>query len=188
MLHTQQGLRTTFPFLKQNILFSKTHFFPSAIFEWNKLDPSLRNSESFLKFKKNIIQLLILCVTVIIVKELNLLRDFVLVNPYILYATVVIYWIHNLFFLHFPLFTNERCTLLTTLNSINCNLLNITDLVLTQILLFGNLSFNSNKNLRYYSQLLIIYYQLKDYMKTCFKPYFVATDLIQVINIFFNMT
>ena len=91
MLHTQQGLRTTFPFLKQNILFSKTHFLPSAIFEWNKLDPSLRNSESFLKFKKNIIQLLILCVTVIIVKELNLLRDFVLVNPYILYATVVIY-------------------------------------------------------------------------------------------------
>ena len=46
----------TFPFLKQNIFFSKTLFFPSTISEWNKLDPNHRNSESFLAFKKNILQ------------------------------------------------------------------------------------------------------------------------------------
>ena len=38
------------------MLFSKTHFFPVTMSEWNKLDPSLRNSESFLTFKKNVIQ------------------------------------------------------------------------------------------------------------------------------------
>ena len=43
---------TTFPFLNQNII----SFFPSIIPEWNKLDPSLRNFESFLTFKKYILQ------------------------------------------------------------------------------------------------------------------------------------
>ena len=51
------------------------------------------------------------------------------------------------FFLHSPLFTNERCTLLSTISSIDCNLLNNTDFLSTQILPFGNLSFNSNTNL-----------------------------------------
>ena len=51
------------------------------------------------------------------------------------------------FFLHCPLFTNERYTLLSTLSSIACNLLNNTDFILTKTLLFGNMSFNSNKNL-----------------------------------------
>ena len=53
----------------------------------------------------------------------------------------------TLSFIHCPIFTNERYTLLSTLSSIDCNLLNNTDFVLTQTLLFGNLSFNSNKNL-----------------------------------------
>ena len=55
------------------------------------------------------------------------------------------YWIHNPFFLHYPLFTNERYTLLNTLSSIDFNLLNNIDFVLTKNLFFGNLSFNSNK-------------------------------------------
>ena len=50
------------------------------------------------------------------------------------------------FFLHCPLFTNARYTLLSTLSSIDYNLLNNTHFVLTQALLFGNLSY-SNKNL-----------------------------------------
>ena len=50
-------------------------------------------------------------------------------------------------FLHCPVFTNERYTLLSTLSSTDCNLLNNTDFVLTKTLLFGNFSFNSNKNL-----------------------------------------
>ena len=51
------------------------------------------------------------------------------------------------FFLHSLLFTNERYTLLSTISSIDCNLLNNTDFLSTQTLSFGNLSFNSNKNL-----------------------------------------
>ena len=41
--------------------------------------------------------------------------------------------------------TNERYTFLSTLSNIDCNLLNNTDYVLTQILLFGNLFFNSDE-------------------------------------------
>ena len=55
MLLTQQGICTTFPFLNQNIIFSKILFFLSTS-KWNKLDPRLRNSESFLTYKKNILQ------------------------------------------------------------------------------------------------------------------------------------
>ena len=51
------------------------------------------------------------------------------------------------FFLHCLLFTNERYTVLSTLSSIDCNLLNNTNFVLTQTVLFDTLSFNSNKNL-----------------------------------------
>ena len=50
------------------------------------------------------------------------------------------------FFLHSLLFTNERYILLSTLSSIHCNFLNYW-FRFTQTLLFGNLSFNSNKNL-----------------------------------------
>ena len=45
-----------FPIFKSKHNFFKNSFFPSTISEWNKLDPSLRNSENFLTFKKNIIQ------------------------------------------------------------------------------------------------------------------------------------
>ena len=46
------------------------------------------------------------------------------------------------FFLHCPLFTNKRYTLLSTSSSTDCNLFNNTDFVLTQTLLSGN----SNKS------------------------------------------
>ena len=44
------------PIFKSKHNFSKNSFFPSTISEWNKLDPSLCNSESFLTFKINILQ------------------------------------------------------------------------------------------------------------------------------------
>ena len=49
------------PIFKTKHTFFKNSFFPSAVFEWNKLDPRLRNFEIFLTFKKNIIQLLVVC-------------------------------------------------------------------------------------------------------------------------------
>ena len=45
-------LKATFPLLRQDIKFSKILFFPSAIIEWNNLDPNLRNSKSISVFKE----------------------------------------------------------------------------------------------------------------------------------------
>ena len=69
--------------------------------------------------------------------------------------------------LHCPLFTNQRYTLLSTLSSIDCNLLNNTDFVLTQTLLFSNLSFNSNKNLEIFNNDYIL--STKRFDDPCFK-------------------
>ena len=50
------------------------------------------------------------------------------------------------FFLHCPLYSNERCTLLNSLSKIDHKLLDSTNTSLTQILLFGNSSFTTNDN------------------------------------------
>ena len=42
------------PFIKIKHNFFKNSFFPSAIIEWNNLDPNLRNSKSILVFKEKI--------------------------------------------------------------------------------------------------------------------------------------
>ena len=50
------------------------------------------------------------------------------------------------FFLHYPLYSNERCTLLSSLSKIDHKLLDSTDTSLAQILLFGNSSFTTIDN------------------------------------------
>ena len=50
------------------------------------------------------------------------------------------------FFLHCPLYTNERRTLLNSLVNIDHTLLDNTNFSLTQILLFGNTTFNAIEN------------------------------------------
>ena len=52
------------------------------------------------------------------------------------------------YLLHCTLFVNERRTFFSTLISLDCTLLDNTNSSLTQTLLFGNMSFNSNKNLK----------------------------------------
>ena len=44
------------PIFKSKHYFCKNPYFPSTNSEWNKLDPNLSNSESFLTLKKNILQ------------------------------------------------------------------------------------------------------------------------------------
>ena len=146
-------------------LFSKSSF-PGYISKWNKLDPSLRNSESFHTFKKNILQFIRPTANSVyhchnpkkikLITRLRLglshLREHKFKHNFQEPLNPLCNCGHGIqsatyFFLHCPLFTNERYTLLRTLSSIDCNLLNNTYLVLTQTLLFGNLSFNSNKNL-----------------------------------------
>ena len=44
------------------------------------------------------------------------------------------------------MFTNQRCTLLSTVNDINSSLTNTNDLILTHILLFGKASLDTSAN------------------------------------------
>ena len=158
--------------LKHNFL--KNSFFLSTITEWNKLDTSHNPEEIKLIMrlplhKKWGFPLRISSVKV----SSHLLKKFIMENFIFLFSVRL--GLNHLskqkfkynfqeflnplcncghgiasethFFLHSPLFTNERCTLLSTISSIDCNLLNNTDFLSTQILPFGNLSFNSNTNL-----------------------------------------
>ena len=50
------------------------------------------------------------------------------------------------FLLHCPSFNVERYTLLSTLNKIDCKLLELTKASLSQILLYGNTLFDKEKN------------------------------------------
>ena len=66
------------PLIKTKHNFFKNSFFPSAIIEWNNLDPNLRNSKSISVFKEKILsydlpQILFLIFTIL--RELNLLQD-----------------------------------------------------------------------------------------------------------------
>ena len=49
------------------------------------------------------------------------------------------------FLLHFPTFNDERYTLLSTLNKIDCKLLELTKSSLSQTLLYGNTLFDKEK-------------------------------------------
>ena len=46
------------------------------------------------------------------------------------------------FLLYFPIYNNDRSSLLSTIRNIDCKLLEITDSSLTQTLLYGNPSFD----------------------------------------------
>ena len=50
------------------------------------------------------------------------------------------------FFLYCPLFSNQRCTLLSTVNSIDSSLTNTDDTALTDIFLFGKASLDISAN------------------------------------------
>ena len=50
------------------------------------------------------------------------------------------------FFLYSPLFSNQRCNLLSTVNGINDSLTNTDDTTLTEILLFGKASLHTTAN------------------------------------------
>ena len=50
------------------------------------------------------------------------------------------------FFLYCPLFTNQRRTLLSTVNDIDSSLTNTNDSILTHILLFGKVSLDTSAN------------------------------------------
>ena len=67
------------PVIKTNQKFFKSYFFPSAIIDWNNLDPIIRNSKRISVFKEKYLisydlpQIIFLIITSL--KELNLLQD-----------------------------------------------------------------------------------------------------------------
>ena len=90
-----------------------------------------------------------LSIGVIMLKDLNLLLDldlsWVILENINSSCAVDIELIEH-FLLHCPQFVNESYTLLSTIANINYKLLENTDSVLTQTLLFGNTSFNIANN------------------------------------------
>ena len=155
------------PLIKTKHNFSKNYFFPSAIIEWNNLDPNLRNSKSISVFKEKKLNFIRPCPNsffdchnpkgIKLITRLRLglthLREHKFkhsfqdtINPLCNYGQNIESSIH--FFLHWSFFINERRTLLSTMRSLDSKLLDCTDYDLTEALLFGNTSQISNNNFK----------------------------------------
>ena len=130
------------PCLKIRHSFFKNSFFPSTIIERNNLDPTLRNSKSFVVFKNGILK-------------------FIRPSPSNVFNCNNYKGIRPIL-LHCPSFNDERYTLLSTLNKIDCKLLELTKSSLSQTLLYGNTLFDKEKNTLILTQQLNIFYPLKD--------------------------
>ena len=143
------------PYLRQSIFFQK-FFFPSAIIDWNNLDPNLRNSNSISVSKEKILTFIwpspnsffdihnpkgIKLITKLRL-HLSNLREYKFKHNF--QNTVST----NHFFLHCPFFINERRTLPSTIYTLDSKLLDCTDYDLTQTLLFGNTSQTSYNNFK----------------------------------------
>ena len=160
-------LRAIFPLLRQSITFSKKNFFPSAINEWNNLDPNLRSSKSISVFKEKILNFIRPSPNSVfdirnpkgikLITRLRLglshLREHKFkhsfqdtLNPLCNCGQDIESTTH--FFLHCPFFINERRTLLSTIRSLDSKLLDCTDYDITQTLLFGNTSQTSSNNFK----------------------------------------
>ena len=131
--------------------FSKNSFFPSAIIEWNNLDPNLRNSKNISVFKEKILSFIrpstnsffgchnpkgIKLITSLRL-GLSQLREHKFkhsfqdtINPLCNCGQDIESSTH--FFLHCPFFFNERRTILSTICSLDSKPLDCTDYDLTQ--------------------------------------------------------
>ena len=145
--------------------FSRNSNFPSIVTEWNNLDKSIRNSESFSIFKKNILKFIrpspnsiFNChnpkgVKLLTRLRLGLshLRDHKFkhsfqdsLNPICNCGNDVEKTTHYL--LHCLLFSDGRLILTSNIRNIGSNILNLNDSRFSEVLLFGNSSFSNTKN------------------------------------------
>ena len=145
--------------------FYKNSFFPSSIIEWNNLDPKLCNSENFGNFKNNILKFIrpkpnsfFNCCSLKGIRlitrlrlELSHLREHKFkynfqncLNPLCSCGSSIESTSH--FLRHCPIFHDKRHTLLSTLNNIDPKILESNDFYLTQTLLFGSTSVDSETN------------------------------------------
>ena len=167
--------------------FFKNTFFPSAIIEWNKLNPTIWNAESFGIFKSNILKFIrpipkrffncynhkgIRLMTRIRLR-LTHLREHKFNHNFqncinLLCSCGMDIQSTSCFFLHCPFFDDKRITLLSTLNKIDCKLIETNESSLIETLLFGNSLFDLKKTPLFLMHPLIAFYLLKDSKK----PYF----------------
>ena len=147
------------PLFETNHNFFKNSFFPPTIIKSNNLDPHLRNSDTY-GSSKNAIQKrsspnsVFECHNLQKIKFLTRLHLGLIhlrehkfkhifqdsLNPLWMWVAEVESTSH--FLLHFPTYDNDWSSLLTTISNIDCKLLEITDSSLTQMLLYGNPSFD----------------------------------------------
>ena len=163
MGHIKQG--TLLIYLSKHNFFKNT-FFPSTVFEWNKLDPSLQNSASYNVFKNSVLKFIrpspnksFQCHNPKGIKLVTRLRlglshlwehkfkyNFQdTLNPPCSCGLDVETTSH--YFLHCPLFHAERYSLLNNINEIDSTIFNKRDSVVTRILLYGNESIKNEVNL-----------------------------------------
>ena len=151
------------PFFKTRHTFFKNCFFPSTIIEWNKLNYNIRNSSSFKIFRKSILKLIrpsansffhshnpkgIKFITWLRLGLSNLrehkfnhsFQDSL--NPFCSCGLGIESTAHYL--LHCPTYITERGTLLSTIENIDNNFLDLSEPVLIKTLSFGSNSFDSN--------------------------------------------
>ena len=153
------------PLIKTKHQFFKNSFFPACIIEWNKLDFILRNSETIGAFKSSILKFIrpspnkvFNCHNPKGIRFLTRLRLGLShlrehkfkhsfqdsLNPLCLCGADIESTVH--FMLHCPMYTDERSIFLSTIRNIECDLLKNDDKNLTQVLLFGNETFDTNVN------------------------------------------
>ena len=145
--------------------FFRNSYFPSIVTEWNNLYKSIKNSESFSIFKKNILQFIgpspnsvFNCHDPKGVKLLARLRlglshlyDHKFkhsfqdpLNPICNCGTNVETTTH--YFLHWLFFSDERLFLINRIRNIGNNILNLNYSRFSEVPLFGNSSFNNTNN------------------------------------------
>ena len=145
--------------------FFRNSFFPSTLIEWNNLDIDIRNSESYAIFKKSILRFIrpsenpiFNCLNsggIKLITRLRLgfshLREHKFrhnfqdsLNPICSCGENIETTTHYL--LHCPNYLNERMSLWNNLQNIDENILDRSYSRLSEILLFGDSSFNEAKN------------------------------------------
>ena len=149
-----------------NTTFSRTLFFPLKIIEWNKLDWKIKNSESIVTFKKIILSFIRPSANstfnyhnprgIKLLSRLRLglshLREHKFkhsfqdsLNPFCSCGKGEVETSSH-YLLHCSNYSEERLALLNTIKNIDMSILQQSDSKFTSVLLFGDTSFDNNKN------------------------------------------
>ena len=146
--------------------FFKNTFFPLTIMEWNKLDWEIENSESIVTFKKRILSFIspsanstFNCHNLRGIKILSRLRLGLShlrkhkfkhsfqdsLNPFYSCGKGEVET-SSYYLLHCSNYSEERLAFLNTIRNIDMYILQLSDSKFTSVILFGDNSFDNNKN------------------------------------------